>query len=102
MKDESRQVCRIPYWVERLQAGDERARDELLNSACQRLAHLAHRMLREFPGVRRWEDTDDVVQNAAVRLWEALKVVRPQSAVHFHRLAALHIRRELIDLARHY
>jgi RNA polymerase sigma-70 factor (ECF subfamily) len=102
MTDAGSHARGISYWIEQLHAGDERARDELLNGACRRLVHLTHRMLRAFPGVRRWEDTDDVVQNAAVRLWEALKVVQPQSATHFYRLAALHIRRELIDLARHY
>ncbi len=93
---------RIQYWVERLQAVDDRARDELLTCACGRLTHLTRKMLRGFPGVHRWEDTADVLQNASLRLWEALRVVHPESAAHFFRLAAVNIRRELIDLARYY
>jgi RNA polymerase sigma-70 factor (ECF subfamily) len=59
-------------------------------------------MLRDFPGVRRWEETDDVFQNAALRLCAALKEVTPRTVPEFVRLAALQIRRELLDLARHY
>jgi RNA polymerase sigma-70 factor (ECF subfamily) len=59
-------------------------------------------MLRQYPGVKQWEDTDDVAQNARMRLWKALKRVEITSVAHFYRLAALHIRRELIDLARYY
>src|SRR5262249_48213550 len=50
----------------------------------------------------RWEDTDDVFQNAALRLWNALRDVAPASVRDFFRLATLQVRRELIDLAHHY
>jgi RNA polymerase sigma-70 factor (ECF subfamily) len=59
-------------------------------------------MLRDFPGVHRWEQTDDVLQNAVVRLCRALGDVRPPTAADFFRLAAMQIRRELLDLARRY
>jgi RNA polymerase sigma-70 factor (ECF subfamily) len=59
-------------------------------------------MLRSYPGVRRWELTDDIVQNAALRLWQCLDAVKPASVRSFINLAAVQIRRELIDLARHY
>lgn len=88
--------------LDRLMAGDETARETLLIAAQDRLTRLARRMLRDFPGVHRWEDTDDVFQNAALRLYSALKTVRPASSADFLRLAALQIRRELIDLARRY
>jgi DNA-directed RNA polymerase specialized sigma24 family protein len=82
--------------------GDAGALDELLRRSAQRLTELARRMLRGFPGVRRWADTDDVLQNALVRLVGALRQVRPASPREFLGLATLQIRRELIDLARHY
>jgi RNA polymerase sigma factor (sigma-70 family) len=88
--------------LNRLTAGDEGAREALLEAAQERLTRLARRMLRDFPGVRRWEDTDDVFQNAALRLYSALKTVRPASGADFLRFAAVQIRRELIDLARRY
>jgi RNA polymerase sigma factor (sigma-70 family) len=57
-------------------------------------------MLRTYPGVRRWEQTDDVLQNALIRLCHALGALTPESPRHFYSLAALQIRRELIDLSR--
>ena len=95
-------TTQIQLRLDRLRAGDESARDELLKLACQRLTRLARKMLRRFPRVRRWEQTDDVLQNASMRLCQALKDVRPASVRGFINLAALQIRRELIDLARHY
>jgi RNA polymerase sigma-70 factor (ECF subfamily) len=59
-------------------------------------------MLRRFPQVRRWEETDDVLQNAMVRLRRALETTSPVSVRSFVNLAALQVRRELIDLARRY
>lgn len=88
--------------LDRLLAGDETARSELIRLAHQRLLRLARRMLRDFPGVQRWEDTDDVMQNATLRLHAALSAVAPPTTADFLRLAASQLRRELIDLSRHY
>ncbi len=41
---------------------------------------LTWKLLRDFPGVPRWEETDDVLQNAAVRLCPALEDVQPTRA----------------------
>jgi RNA polymerase sigma factor (sigma-70 family) len=92
----------IEQLLGRLRAGDGAARDPLLGVVCERLGRLAHKMLRDFPGVARWEGTDDVLQNATLRLCRALKDVTPESPRSFFNLAAVQIRRELIDLARHY
>jgi RNA polymerase sigma factor (sigma-70 family) len=92
----------IRLCIDRLQAGDEAARDELLSRSCDRLRRLTRKMLRGFPGVRRWEQTDDVLQNASLRLCSALREVRPPTAADFFRLAAAAIRRELLDLARRH
>jgi RNA polymerase sigma factor (sigma-70 family) len=54
------------------------------------------------PSARRWEQTDDALQNATFRLYRALECSTPESPRSFFNLAALQIRRELIDLARHY
>lgn len=102
MPDPSALSQLIQVWLERLHAGDESARKELVNCACERLDHLTHKMLRGFPRVQRWEQTSDVLQNAALRLYRALEEVRPATVQDFFRLAALNIRRELLDLARHY
>jgi RNA polymerase sigma factor (sigma-70 family) len=96
------QSALIQGWIDRLRAGDESARKELLNCACERLTRLARKMLKGYPRVRRWEETDDVLQNAALRLYRALGQVTPATVADFFRLAALNVRRELLDLARHY
>ena len=59
-------------------------------------------MLRGFSRVHRWEQTDDVMQNAALRLYRTLADVQPATVQDFFRLAALNVRRELLDLAKHY
>src|SRR5947209_2117063 len=102
MADTSEEAGRIQGCLERLRAGDPSARDELFRQAGGRLERLARRMLRDFPGVRRWAQTGDVLQSALVRLLRALAEVRPASAREFLGLAAEQIRRELLDLARHY
>ena len=83
-------------------ANSDAARDELIALASERMRFIAHRMLRGFPQVRRWEETDDVVQNAALRLHRALATVVPSDETHLISLAALQVRRELLDLARRF
>jgi len=88
--------------IERLQAGDPQARSELINRSCDRLRRLTHKMIRDFTRLERWEEPDDILNSAALRLMKALKAAPPESVVAYFRLAALQIRRELVDLARHY
>lgn len=85
-----------------LAAGDLAARDRILELCAGRLRLLAQRMLRRFPAVRRWDDTDDVFQNAAMRLHRALGQVSLDSARGVMALAATQLHRELLDLARRY
>ena len=88
--------------LDRLAGGDQVAADDLITHAMERLRRLTRKMLRDNPAVRRWEETDDVFQAAAIRLRRALKAVKPTSVKAFVGLAATQIRRELIDLARHH
>ncbi len=98
MTDATPSSTQIQLRLDRLRAGDEAARDDLLRIACDRLSRLARKMLRSFPVVRPWEQTDDVLQNASMRLCRALDDVKPASVRSFINLAAVQIRRELIDL----
>lgn len=82
--------------------GDESAREALLQHACDRLLRITRRTFRNYPYLRRWEATDDVFQNAMVRLHRALQDVRVETVKHFFNLAGIQIRRELNDLTRHY
>jgi RNA polymerase sigma-70 factor (ECF subfamily) len=102
MADSSTQTAQIQAYLDRLRGGDEAARGELLDCACERLRNLARKMLRHYPNVHRWEQTDDVLQNAALRLYRTLRQLTVQTPRDFFRLAALNIRHELLDLARHY
>ena len=88
--------------LDRHRAGDASARDGLIALAQGRFVALARAMLRRYPHVRRWEQTDDLLQAALVRLHRSLAEVRPETVRHFDNLAATQIRRELIDLARSY
>jgi RNA polymerase sigma factor (sigma-70 family) len=88
--------------LDRLRQGDPAARNELLEAACNRLTRLSQKMLRADGRVQRWEEADDLLQNAMVRLCRALTDVTPATPREFFRLAALQIRRELIDMARHH
>jgi RNA polymerase sigma-70 factor (ECF subfamily) len=90
------------HLVRRLPGGGEMDRNALIEHASKRLRRLTRKMLRCYPGVGRWEETDDVLQNALIRLDKALSEVLMESAQHFWNLAAMQIRRELIDLARHH
>lgn len=89
-------------FLDRMRAGDQAAVDELFRHLNDRLLRLARKMLRGFPAVRRWEGTQDVLQNASLRLLRALQTVRPDSTRQFFALAGTQIRRELLDLKEHY
>ncbi|MFM9197612.1 MAG: RNA polymerase sigma factor, partial [Planctomycetia bacterium] len=91
---------RLEACIARLAAGDQTARDDLIGFACERMQGMARRMLKRFPNVRRWDETGDVVQNATIRLYRSLGSIAPRDARGFLGLAAVHIRRELLDLAR--
>ena len=63
----------LQAWIARMNAGDNAAKNELLRYAYERLRGLARKMLRQdFPRLKNWEETDDVLQNAALRLDRAL------------------------------
>jgi RNA polymerase sigma factor (sigma-70 family) len=93
-------TVRLEACIARLGAGDKTARDDLIAFACERMQGMARRMLKRFPNVRRWDETGDIVQNAAIRLYRTLGNITPRDARGFLGLAAVHIRRELLDLAR--
>ena len=92
----------LQNWLDLARNGETDLREEIIEHACERLRLLTHKMLRYYPRVRRWSETDDVLQNAMLRLHRSLVEIRPKSVGQFYGLAATQIRRELIDLARHY
>src|SRR5438067_1670296 len=67
--------------LDRLNAGDAAGRDRLLAYARERLLRLTRKMLRDFARVRRYEASDDVLQNALVRLVRRLAAAGGVAAV---------------------
>jgi RNA polymerase sigma-70 factor (ECF subfamily) len=82
------------------QAGHDSARAGLLQHALERLQQVARRMFRCHPDWRALHETDDVLQEALLRLHRALAEVRPGAVRAFFALAARQIRWVLLDLAR--
>jgi RNA polymerase sigma-70 factor (ECF subfamily) len=99
---ENGETVRYRGWIDRLRHGDGSALNEILTHFEARLIHLTHLMLARFPGVRRWEQTGDVFQEAMLRLQRALAVASPESPRRFLQLAALQVRRELLSMAKYY
>lgn len=99
MPHESQQTAQL---LDRLQAGDAAAQAAVIDHACERLRKLTRKMLGGYSRLRRWEETDDVLQNAMIRLHRSLADVKPASPRQFYGLAAIQIERTLIDLIRHH
>jgi RNA polymerase sigma-70 factor (ECF subfamily) len=102
MSDSTLDTVYLHHCIDRWRGGDACAADDLLRTVSTRLEALARKMLRSFPKVRAWADTGDVLQNALIRLLRTLQNVKPASSRDFLNLAAVEIRRELLDLARHF
>jgi RNA polymerase sigma-70 factor (ECF subfamily) len=88
--------------LDRLRKGDPDARCRVIECAVDRLRKLTRKMLRGYPKVRRWAETDDVLQNALLRLHRSLADLRPEGVRQFYALTGMQIRRELLDLAKHF
>jgi RNA polymerase sigma-70 factor (ECF subfamily) len=88
--------------LDRLAGGDPVARQELIGRAYDRLRRLAHRMLQEFPRVRAFEDSVDVLHDSVPRLMRALDGAAPTSVAEFFRRMSRALRWELLNLVRHY
>ncbi len=100
MTPDSRLNSVLARCLERLAEGDDSARDEILEVCNARLRELSSRLLGKFAKVRRWDNTDDVAQNAALRLYRALGETVPESPRGLMGLMSVQIQRELLDLAR--
>jgi len=83
--------------------GEPEARDRLLIACRARIEKLAHWLLGSHPEIRRGaHDTEDILQDACVKLWRAIESEQPESERHLHALAAMQVRRIVIDLTRKF
>jgi RNA polymerase sigma factor (sigma-70 family) len=95
-------TAQLDRWLVRLKEGDTDARAKLIEHAQRRLEKLARGKFRHFPQLARWEETGDVLNAALTRLFRSLADVQPDSTRDFLNLATIQIRRELLDLNKHY
>ncbi|MFO0810725.1 MAG: sigma-70 family RNA polymerase sigma factor [Gemmataceae bacterium] len=103
MADElSLNTADLTYWVAELQAGRPQAAGPEFRKILARVELLSRAMFKKFVRVGRFVEVEDVTQNVLVRMLRALESTRPNSTRHFYSLTNELIRRELLDLARHY
>ena len=86
--------------IDRMNLGDNAARDQLIEHASARLQRVTRKIRQDFPRIRNNEETGDLLQKCIIRLLRALQVTKVATPKEFFRLAALQVRRELIDMAR--
>jgi RNA polymerase sigma factor (sigma-70 family) len=86
--------------IDRMNARDAAALEQLLEHAGARLQRVTHMIRKDFPRLQNHEETGDVLQKGMIRLLRALQSVKVSTVKEFFQLAALQVRRELLDLAR--
>src|SRR5262245_53513938 len=97
-RDQSTQLQRL---LDLLRQGDEAAARELVGRAYERLRLLAQCILhRDFPRFDGRHGTASILNATALRLLESLEEFRPVTCRDFFNFAAVHIRRELLGIAR--
>lgn len=92
----------LQRWLDLSNLDDPAAKEGLIRHSCERLTRLTRKMLKGYPRLQRWEQTDDVLQETLKRLYQSLDEVKPASVREFFGLAAKKIHGSLLDLARHH
>jgi hypothetical protein len=100
MQPPSLHTSELQELVARLQQGDVAARDELIRRTQGRLERLARRILGDFPSVRRHTETLELFNGCLLRMLKAMQAVHFQATRDFFNLAAVQMRRELLNLAQ--
>lgn len=100
MESQGTRTRQLQELLDRLQGGDDSARDALIDQACDRLRRLTRKLKRDFKVVSRFRETDDIFQQAVMRLYRSLSSIQPENVRAFLGLAATQIRRELVDVTR--
>jgi RNA polymerase sigma factor (sigma-70 family) len=82
----------------RLRAGDPAARRQVVERAYDRFLALARRERAKFPAAA--DESVDVLHDALPALDRAIAELAPETPARLFALAALHVRRRLLDAAR--
>lgn len=88
--------------LNQIREGDQFSIQSLLSTTLDRLRLLAKKISGNIPQVKHFEQTDDLLQNSMIRLWKAFEKHHPPTPLDYFRLASAIMRRELIDMSRHY
>jgi RNA polymerase sigma-70 factor (ECF subfamily) len=92
----------VDLLLQRMHQGDNGARNQLIAAVYEPMEHLTQSMLRRFPGVRRWDESGDVLHSALVRLMRALEKVQPDSEEAVLALGHEQVRHEFLNRAHRY
>jgi RNA polymerase sigma factor (sigma-70 family) len=98
----SEPITPVQACLNRWAAGDPLARDDLFRATRDRLLVMTRVLMVRFSRLRRWVESEDVLHNALPRLESALEQIPINTTREFLSIASLNIRRELLDLVRHY
>jgi len=66
------------------------------------LRGVCRNLLAGLPEVQRWDETDDIFQACALRLFRSIQGINPDSHRHLENLAAVQVHRTLINLGRKF
>ena len=93
-------TVQIEVLLQKFRTGDSAAKSALINVAKERLLNLTSQLLGGFPRGREHDDTTGIFNESYLRLHEALDDLKPETVRTFLGLAALEIRRTLLDVVR--
>jgi RNA polymerase sigma factor (sigma-70 family) len=88
-----------PDLIDRPNAGDRSAGDELFTQVYRRLVHLSRLMLGTFRDLSRQHDAESLVHLGWIDLQTALRSVKPEGLPSYLSLAATKARLALLDIA---
>lgn len=102
MSDENREEigATTAGLFDRLATNDPNAENDLLVHFRDRIERLTRSMFHKEGRLPDLHQTADIEQGAVIRLLRTLKEEQPKTPLHFMRLVATCVRRELWDLAR--
>lgn len=92
----------LRFWVTELQAGRPNAAEPTFRKIMAKVELFARGMFQKYARVAQFVDVEDVIQSSLIRLLNAFRQIRPESRRHFYALTNELIRRELLDLVKHY
>ncbi len=95
-------TARIQSNLGRIADGEGRtfARDELLDSAIRRIRQMVRKEIARSPGVTRWEEEDDLVQEVLIRVDRAVQDAQPEHVGQFFLIVGQHVRWAAVDMIR--